>query len=244
VTFRKMWAEYVLSQAAPDADFAKIQEKWLADLEAFAKANPTSPDSAEALLQLGMSHEFGGRLDPAKQWYQKLATDFPNTPQASKAAGALRRLGSVGKPLQFRAQDIRRTPIDLAGRDYRGKVVLIQYWATWYDRCKEDMDALKELYAKYGGRGGFEIIGVCLDRSPQVMQDFLTKNRYPWRQVHEPGGFDGRLANDMGVMTLPLMILVDQKGVVVDDNIFVPELEAELRQRLPTATAQGGANYR
>ena len=72
VTFRRMWADYVLSQQTPDADFAKIQEKWLADLEAFANQYPQSPDSAEALLQLGMSHEFGGRTDQAKEWYQKL----------------------------------------------------------------------------------------------------------------------------------------------------------------------------
>ena len=68
---------------------------------------------------------------------------------------------------------------------------------------------------------------------------FLTANRVPWRHVQEPGGFDGPLANEMGVMTLPLMILVDQKGNVVDDNIFVAELEPELRQRINTATARG-----
>jgi thiol-disulfide isomerase/thioredoxin len=232
----------VLSQRAKDADIAKIQEKWLADLEAFANENPTSADSAEALLQLGMTHEFAGRMEPAQQWYEKLVRGFPNSQQASKAAGALRRLGSVGKPIRFRAQDPRGAAIDLAAPPYRGKVVVIHYWATWYERCKEDMDGLKELYAKYGGRGGFEIIGVCLDKSPQDMQRFLAQNRYPWRQIHEPGGFDGRLANDMGVMTLPLMILVDQKGTVVDDNIFVAELESELRQRLGTATAQGAGS--
>ena len=74
------------------------------------------------------------------------------------------------------------------------------------------------------------------------MQAFLAQNRYLWRQVHEPGGFDGRLANDLGVMTLPMMILVDQKGIVVDDNIFVAELDNELRQRLGTATAQGSGS--
>jgi hypothetical protein len=101
------------------------------------------------------------------------------------------------------------------------------------------MDALKELYAKYGGRGGFEIIGVCLDKQPQTMQGFLAQNRYMWRQIHEPGGLDGPLANELGVMTLPLMILVDQKGTVVGDNIFVANLEGELKRLLGTTTAQG-----
>lgn len=241
VQFRRMWADYVSSQQSPDADFAKIQEKWLADLEEFAKAHPRSPDAAEALLQLGMSHEFANRLDPAQEWYRQLVKDFPKSAQAAKAAGALRRLGSVGKPIRFQARDVRGNPIDLNTPPYRGKVVLIQYWATWYERCKTDMDALNDLYAKYGGRGGFEIIGVCLDKNPQDMRRFLTENRYLWRQVHEPDGIDGRLANEMGVMTLPLMVLVDQKGNVVDDNIFVTEVGGELARLLGTATAQGAA---
>jgi TolA-binding protein len=239
VKFRRMYADYALSQQAPNADFAKIQQKWLTDLETFANDNPTSPDAAEAMLQLGMSHEFAGATDKSKEWYGKLVKNFPQTPQAAKATGVLRRLDSVGKPFRFTAKDIRGGAIDLAAQPYRGRVTLIQYWATWDDRSKEDMDALKELYAKFGGRGGFEIIGVCLDRDPKVMQNFVAQNRYMWRQVHEPGGFDGRLANEMGVMTLPMMILVDQKGTVIGDNIFVANLEGELKRLLGTATAQG-----
>jgi hypothetical protein len=70
------------------------------------------------------------------------------------------------------------------------------------------------------------------------MQNFLAQNRYLWAQVQEPGGFDGDLANQLGVMTLPMMILVDQKGTVVADNIFVANLEGELKRLLGTAAAQ------
>ena len=244
VKFRRMWADNSISQQAPDADFAKIQEKWLTDLEAFANAYPTSNDAAEALLQLGMSHEFANRLDVAKQWYDKLVKDFPNTPQAAKAQGVLRRLDSVGKPIRFSAKDVRGSTVNVSAPPYLGRVVLIQFWGTVDDRCKEDMDTLKELYAKYGGRGGFEIIGVCLDKDPKTMQAFLAENRYLWRQIQEPGGFDGKLANDLGVMTLPMMILVDQKGTVVGNNIFPANLEGELKRLLPTATAQNPVGNR
>ena len=70
------------------------------------------------------------------------------------------------------------------------------------------------------------------------MQTFLNENRYLWRQIQEPGGFDGKLANELGVMTLPMMILVDQKGTVVGDNIFVANLEGELKRLLGAAAAQ------
>jgi hypothetical protein len=241
VKFRRMWADNSISQQAPDADFAKIQEKWLADLEAFANAYPKSNDSAEALLQLGMSHEFANRTDEAKKWYQKLVAEFPGSQQAAKAQGVLRRLDSVGKPIRFSAKDIRGNAINIAAPPYLGRVVLIQFWGTVDDRCQDDMDTLKELYAKYGGRGGFEIIGVCLDKDPKTMQAFLADNRYLWRQIQEPGGFDGKLANELGVMTLPMMILVDQKGSVVGNNIFPANLEGELKRLLGAAAAQNPA---
>jgi peroxiredoxin len=243
VKFRRMYADYALSQQAPNADYAKIQDKWLTDLEAFANGNPSSPDAAEAMLQLGMSHEFAGSTDKAKEWYGKLAKEFPNTPQAKKASGVLRRLTSIGQPMRFQSKDIAGRPINLSAPPFRGKVVLIQFWSTIDDRCQQDMDGLNDLYKKYGGRNGFEIIGICLDRDPKAMQAFLKQNRYLWPQVQEPGGFDGELANQLGVMTLPMMILVDQKGNVVADNIFVANLEGELKRLLGTAAAQNpGAN--
>ena len=102
-----MYADYALSQQAPNADFAKIQQKWLTDLEAFANDNPTSPDAAEAMLQLGMSYEFAGTTDKAQEWYSKLVKDFPNTPQATKATGVLRRLELDRQAVPLRAKDVR-----------------------------------------------------------------------------------------------------------------------------------------
>lgn len=242
VRFRRMYSDYALSQQVPNADFAKIQEKWLADLEAFATEFSSSPDAAEAMLQLGMSYEFAGQTDKAKEWYQKLAKDFPQTPQAKKASGVLRRLSSIGQPLRFAAKDIKGRQVNLAA--YRGRVVLIQFWSKIDDRCQSDMDALNALYKRYGGKGGFEIVGVCLDQDPKETQAFVQQNNFLWPQIQEPGGFDGPLANELGVMTLPMMILVDQKGNVVTDNIFVANLEGELKRLLGTATAQGGAGVR
>jgi len=229
VQFQRMWANYALStKQQSDADAAKIQEKWLADLEDFVKQHPASPDSAEALLQLGMYQEFAGKTDEASGWYQKLAA-FADSPQANKAKGAVVRLSSVGKPIRLRGTDLQGGTLDLAS--YRGKLVLIHYWATWCDVCKDDMAHIKELYAKNAGRG-FDVIGVSLDKSPAPVKQFLRENRYPWKQIYEPGGLDGELANQMGVMTLPLMILVDQKGNVVSNNIHAAELDDELARLL------------
>ena len=239
VVFQRMWAQYVVSQEQPGADAAKIQEQWLADLQAFVEKYPKSSDAAEALLQLGIYQEFIGKADEARKWYQQLVKDFPNAAPTPKATGALRRLTSIGSQIRLQGKDFQNSTIDLAAAPYRGKAVLIQYWATWSDRCRDDMVLLKNLYAKKGGRD-FEILGVCLDSSAPAARQFLAENRFPWKHVYEPGGVDGRLANEMGIMTLPLMILVDRDGRVVNHNVQLAELEGQLSKLQPPAPA--GAN--
>jgi thiol-disulfide isomerase/thioredoxin len=231
--FQRMWAEYVTAQRDPNANAAQVQDKWMQDLQGFAAKYPKSSDAAEALLQLGMYQEFIGKTAEANKWYQQLVSDFPNAKPAEKANGALRRLNSVGKPIRLRGTDVLGGgTIDLSA--YRRKVVLIHYWATWCAPCKADMVLLREIYAKKGGRD-FDIIGVCLDDNAAGAKQYLAQNRFPWKQVHEAGGLDGRLANEMGIMNLPHMLLVDQNNNVVNNNIHVPELEAELAKLIQPA---------
>jgi thiol-disulfide isomerase/thioredoxin len=116
--------------------------------------------------------------------------------------------------------------VDLA--KYRGQVVLIQYWATWCEPCKADMATLKELRTKYDSK--FTVIGVNLDNSAQTLTAFLAENRLPWPQIYEEGGLESRPAVELGVLTLPTMILVDQEGRVVNRNVSAAELEGEVKK--------------
>lgn len=228
VTFRKLSAEYGLKMQNTGAmDFAKVHQEWLENLRQFAESYPNSPDTAEAMLQLAMAHEFAGEEDKAKEWYGQIVTKFPDSSQARKATGARTRLDSVGNVIRFRGQSPAGETVDLAG--YRGKVVVIQYWASWCEPCKADMAALKDLAIRYG-KSGFQVLGVNVDSTLEEMKSYLTQNPLPWQQIHEQGGLDSRPANELGIHTLPTMILVDQGGKVVNRNIHVAELDSELRK--------------
>lgn len=227
VKFRRMSAAYSHDLQAPQADFAKIQAQWLEDLEAFVKDHPRSPDGAEALLQLAIAQEFSGNDEKSLEWYSKIVKDYPQSPAAAKAAGAQTRLQSVGKSITLRGPTVQGSPFDLS--QYRGKTVLIQYWATWCEPCKVDMARLKELQSQYA-KSGFVVVGVNLDSTREEVARYIQAERIPWVQLHEPGGLESRLANEMGILTLPTMILVDAKGNVVSRNIHVTELEGELRK--------------
>ena len=114
VKFRELTAAYGLSLQAPKADFAKIQTQWLKDLQQYVADYPTSPDAAEAMLQMAIAQEFAGQEDKAKQWYGQVVKRFPNSSAAKKAAGARIRLDSVGKSIALRGKSPSGAVVDLA----------------------------------------------------------------------------------------------------------------------------------
>jgi len=228
VRFRQLTANYALSLQAPKADFGKIQAQWLKSLEQYITEYPGTPDTAEAMLQLAIGQEFSGQDEEAIKWYGQVVKNFPKSAAAQKAAGAQTRLQCVGRTVAIGGQGPTGSTVDLAS--YRGKVVLVQYWATWCEPCKADMPVLKELVSKYSNT--FAVIGVSLDNSVKELNDYLAENRLPWQQIFEDGGLDSRPANQMGILTLPTMILVDQQGRVVNRAVQTAELEKELKKLL------------
>ncbi len=86
--FRQLSAEYGQAIQAEGADFVKIQGQWLKKLEDYASTYPNSPDSAEAMLQLGIAQEYAGQEEECKKWYGRIVKDFPNSTAAKRASGA------------------------------------------------------------------------------------------------------------------------------------------------------------
>jgi tetratricopeptide (TPR) repeat protein len=236
IEFLRMQAAWGLSLNDPKADYAKIQEAWLKQLEEFVSKHHGGEDVAEALYQLAMASEYPPS-DPekAQKWYERLIAEFPNGANAAKARGAIRRLTSVGKPMTLKGPALQGGTVDLA--QYKGRVVLIHYWSTSVPTFKSDNEELLDLYSKYGGRK-FEVIGVNLDATQQEATAYLNEQKLPWKQLFEPGGMiDSRLATEMGIIQLPQMILVDEKGNVVSTNVMAGELGVELKKLLPSEVA-------
>jgi hypothetical protein len=69
-----------------------------------------------------------------------------------------------------------------------------------------------------------------LDGDRAALARFLEGSPLPWPQLHEPEGLDGRLAEELGILTLPTMLLLDDKGTVVDRNVIVTDLEKRLME--------------
>ena len=229
VRFRQLLAENALKLQAQGADVPKLQAEWLKTLQHYVEEYPKAVDASEAMLQLAMNQEFTGQEEEAKKWYGRIVSDFPDSPAGRKATGARTRLESVGKEIAFSGKSTAGEAIDLAGQ--RGNVVVIYYWATWCQPCKGELPALKELVAKYG-KSGLSVIGVSLDYKKADLTAFLEENRLAWPQVWEEGSLDSRPANQLGIVTVPTMLLVDRSGKVVSRNVRISDLETEVKKLL------------
>ncbi len=228
VRYRRIGAEYGYALQDPKADYAKLQAKWTTDLKEFVAQFPNTSSTPDALLQLGMADEFAGEIDKATVWYKRLAAEFAQSQAGKKATGAIRRLESVGKSLPLRGTTLAGKQIDLTRPPYRGKFVVVHYWATWCEPCKEDMQKLSEMKRRYGSK--LEIVGVNLDNSAADAKTYLTAKRYAWENLYDEKGLEGGRASELGVMTLPLMIVVDNKGTVANRNLNGSEIETELQR--------------
>ncbi|MCE9630673.1 MAG: redoxin family protein [Planctomycetia bacterium] len=225
VAFRLIQAKYSAGMEKPGADGEALQKSWFEDLQSFADTYPKASESAEALLQLAFRDEFEGRDKEAIERYRGIAESFPDTPQSRKAAGAVRRLESVGKPLALAGSTLDGKPASVAA--FKGVPVLVHYWSTDCEPCKVDLAQIRELQAKYGDKK-VAVVGVALDSDKAKLAKFLQAKPLPWPQLHESGGLDSRLAEEFGVLALPTMVLVGADGNVVDRNVSITDLERKL----------------
>ncbi|QDT06626.1 Thiol-disulfide oxidoreductase ResA [Rubripirellula lacrimiformis] len=227
--YQAISTEYVLRQT-PEADFAEVQKWYLEALTGFVDRYPRTPETAQAYLQLALSKEFEDKEAEALDYYKKVAAAFPGTDAGEKAAGAARRLDSVGRRIELEGGTIDGKSFSLAS--LRGKPVVVHYWATWCEPCKQDMKLLRRLQAAYQ-RAGLQLVGVNVDATGESAAAYLRENPLPWVQMFEPGGLESsRLAKTLGVQTLPTMMLIDADGKVVRHNVRAAELDEELTSML------------
>lgn len=228
--YRRVMAVYALSSDEPNANVVAVQKAWMADLKAFLDTHGKGDEAPEVLLALASNNELNAEETEAREYYTKLAEGYPEAEPGKKAAGALRRLDLVGKPIVLKGKGTDGKPIDAA--QYRGKTLLISFWAKWAGPAQRDLPEVAKVYEKNKAKG-FEVVGVCLDNDKADLDAFLKATPLPWAQVFEPGGMESRLAVEFGIISLPTMILVDPDGKVINRNIrSAADLDIQLDKAL------------
>ena len=155
-----------------------------------------------------------------------------------------RKLELPGNAMVLTGTQPDGTPFDL--KEMEGRVVLVDFWATWCRPCIEAFPELEELYEDHHA-DGLEIVGVNQDDKLELLTEFLESNPLPWTHIQNLGG-DGERphpnAERYGVNAIPFLVLVGRDGKVVKANVKPGQLaeliEVELAKKAPAGSADGG----
>jgi|TARA_B110000116_G_scaffold144522_1_gene125315 thiol-disulfide isomerase/thioredoxin len=144
--------------------------------------------------------------------------------------GELNRPG-VGEVMELKFTSLAGKEIDLA--DMKGKVVLIDFWATWCGPCIAELPNVRKAYEDYHDKG-FEIIGISLDKAKDEakLKSFVKDENMPWPQAFDGKGWDTDLAQQYGISSIPATFLVGKDGKIVSSNLRGPALSSAVKKEL------------
>jgi peroxiredoxin len=221
-------ADTRLRAAESQDQFNALRKEYAQAYYAFIKANPTSWISLEAL-------QYARQMSSPQ--YADVAPLYAAFTPAQKASPAGKFYGemlaglknsALGSPAPaFTQQTPDGKQVSLA--DYRGKYVLVDFWASWCSPCRAENPAVLKAYNAFKGRN-FEVLGVSLDeeKTRAAWVKAIADDHMPWTQVSDLHGFDSAVAQQYGVKAIPQNFLVDPSGKIVASNLRGEELEATL----------------
>lgn len=195
----------------------------VAYLEEFIDANmPQDPDRmAYASYYLAEAYKASDKFNAAKRQYKVFIDSYPTfNPKFIAAAQAgigeaenMKRLAIGSEPIPFEVKDLEGNALNLA--KYKGKVVLIDFWATWCAPCRAEMPNVVRLHKKYRSKG-FEIIGISLDYQNQRdnLERYIKANDMGWPQHFDGKGWQNGIALKYGVKSIPATYLIDRQGKI------------------------------
>lgn len=226
--------------------YNQVVQQYAASNKAFIAAHPGSPALLSAVSKLSPQQDMAQftlvrdqlRKVMASSGFYKAFRDQVDRMEKQQAAmkqqqEQQQKLGNL-LPVGAVAPEIRQqTPEGgmFALSEMRGKVVLIDFWASWCRPCRMENPTIVKAYNKYHGRG-FDVLGVSLDRDGNAWKNAIQQDGLTWKHVSDLQWWNNAAAQEYGVSSIPFSVLVDKDGKVIDKNLRGPALEAKLAEVL------------
>lgn len=189
------------------------------------------PKGANAPVQLILSEILqpyivvtseSGQKDKAKAFIETIKNDLRLHPASQRinqildqVAGPL-NLPGVGETMEISFTSTEGEEIDLA--KMKGKVVLVDFWATWCGPCIQEMPNVIAAYEKYKDQG-FEVIGISLDQDESKLKSFISDKNMTWPQYFDGKGWKNEIASKLGIKGIPATFLIGKDGKIAASNL-------------------------
>jgi thiol-disulfide isomerase/thioredoxin len=157
---------------------------------------------------------------------EQLSKD-PNPELTEAAKAALSKARLVGAKLDLSFVDSQGQPVDL--NQLSGKVVLIDFWASWCPDCVREMPQVQQVYRTFESKG-LTILGISLDKDRRAMDNFIAKHLIPWPQYFDGKGWKNDLVTKYSVHEIPEMWIINKKGIVETTSADVTQLASTVER--------------
>ncbi len=197
-----------------------------AAISAFTESHPRDQRGAKLLATLAT--QFTTNASRKRAIYERLILEYPDHPSAKYWAGKVRQINSVGKPFQLTFTDAI-TGSEVSTEALRGKIIVIDFWATWYSPSVAALPRRKDLHAQYQSQG-VEFIGISLDQpisqgGLERLRSFCDENAITWPQYYQGNSWSSEFSVAWGVDAIPTTFIIDRNGKLITTDAGGIQLE-------------------